>query len=148
MPCKKYSKELLPLVNGELTGQRAKEIRDWLAACSSERQCSECQNKIDEYNAIKTALAAIPSDKLPPQVHYRILDSVHQMEKSRHGLVVKQRWKAIQATMAILVSFYFGSLISIKIFNTTFAKAAATPDLFSLRESSLIEVFTTEGVTP
>ena len=148
MTCRKYSKELLPLVNGELTEQRSKEIWDWLASCSSERQCTACQNKIDEYIALKSVLSTIPSAKVPPQVHHKILDSVRQMEKNRFRLVINYRWKAIPATMAVLLSLYFGSLVSIKIFNTTSNNATTTPDVFSLRESSLIEVFTFEGVTP
>ena len=148
MSCKKVSKELLSYVNGELTEHRTKEIRKWLEECSSQRKCTACQTKIAEYAAINQALETIPLAILPSHIHHSILEKVRLEETTHSKSTPRLQWKTLPVMFAVLLSLYSGSLISNKIFNPASNKTSADIDLISLQENSLVEVFTTEGVTP
>jgi len=148
MSCKKISKELLSYVNGELSQQRSLEIKEWLAKCSSQRQCATCQAKIAEYNALKTVMDKIPILKLPSHVHYSILDKIQKEQKASSAYRFKFQWKAIPVMFAVILSLCTGSLISNRIFNSALKNDSVDTDFYSMQENSLVEVFTNEGVTP
>lgn len=148
MSCKQYRNDLMSWMDRELSPQRSKELELWFASCSAERKCTTCQTKMAEYQAIKDAMSSLPYSELPSHVHYRIMDKLKQAEISRAKKVAGYRWQAVPVAMAIILSIYFGSLVSSKTLNNTSADSTVSTELYSFGESSLAEVFLTEGVTP
>lgn len=148
MSCKQYRKDLMPWIDGELTPQRSSELQAWFASCQRDRQCTACQTQISEYRALQKAMSSLPSSELPAHVHHRIMDTLKQTAKSRSRQTARYRWQAIPVAVAVMVSLYFGSLVSSKTFSTDTSETTASTELYSFGESSLAEVFVATEVTP
>lgn len=130
MTCRKFKKLLIPWLDGELSPERATELKAFLSQCGQVRQCSECRKLIDDYQSFHRLMNSIPQKEFPAYLHHRIIDEINRREPIFHKRQVRVRWQTVPATLAILLSLYVGSLIGIRTFSTP-AQTNETQELYS-----------------
>ncbi len=150
MTCSKYRKQLVPWLDGELKPERARELKAWFESCDKVRHCTECRKLITQYQDINEAFKKNLRSEFPAFLHHRIMDTVKNRKSYYHKQAVHRRWQAIPAAVAILLSFYFGSLIGFQTFNTQTTTTTATTtqnsELSSFGDNSLVSnLYTTGG---
>jgi len=136
MTCSKFKKQLIPWMDGELQPEKAAELQAWFDSCAKVRQCSECRKLIDEYKSFHLAFHNTPQPEFPAFLHHRIMADIQSRERIYHKKAVRIRWQAVPATIAILFSMYFGSLVGVKTFN---AQPSTTTSSLSTEMSSFGE---------
>lgn len=132
MTCSKYRRLLVPWLDGELKPERARELKVWFESCAKVRLCSKCQVDILTHQKLNQALKSLPQAEFPAYMHHRIMDQVKNHQAAYRRQVVRTRWQAIPATLAIMLSLYFGSLIGVKTFNTQTVATTTTTETTEL----------------
>lgn len=145
MTCRKFKKQLIPWLDGELKPEQAAELKAWYDRCAEVRQCSECRKLIDDYQSFHRLISSIPRKEFPAFLHHRIMDEIKHREPIYHKKQVRVRWQTVPATLAILLSLYVGSLIGIKTFNPPTVTPAATHELYSFGDHSLAKDLNLSG---
>jgi hypothetical protein len=146
MTCSKYRKQLVPWLDNELKPEKANELKVWFESCEVVRQCTRCRKLIAEYKALQNVLDNTPKKEFPAFLHYRIIDKVNSNQAIYRRRVIRTRWQAIPATIAILLSLYLGSLIGVQTFNPQQTTTASnTIEQSSFGENSLMSSFYDTG---
>ncbi len=146
MSCKNIQRELLPMINGEVSEQRSKEINGQLASCSDKRRCNACKVKIAEYIAIKKAMSSVPPAHIPSHVHHSILDQIRLIEYHKQGIDTQKQWRLIPIMMMTVFILFLGSKVGLKILNTTSNLRSDSAEFFELRDGGLADVFALQEV--
>jgi len=131
MTCNEYRKKLIPWLDGELKSEQAAEMQSWISECSQVRHCVKCRKLTEEFKSFHEVFINIPQPEFPAFLHHRIISEIKNKEAYYHKKAVTSRWKAVPATIAILLSLYFGSLIGVKTFSTQTAANGETSELYS-----------------
>lgn len=147
MTCRKYRKQLIPWLDGELRADRAAELDTWFASCDTVRHCSVCRKLAEDYKRIDRSFQSTPQSEFPAYLHHRIMDRVKTEAVILHKREVRSRWQTIPVAIAIAMSLYVGSLIGI---STIFDHSSATntkTELYTFGENSVINDFNASGGT-
>ena len=143
MTCRNIRKQLVPWLDNQLPAEQADRLRLWLESCERVRHCSKCHPFIQEQKALNSALSTLPQPELPPYVHARIMDRI-QSAPIAHTASRRSVWKTIPVAAAILLSFYIGSMVSMKTFSTSTTvqttSAQTTSSSYNLENYSLLTV--------
>ena len=146
MTCRRFRKDLIPWLDGELKPVRAAELEAWLASCDKVRQCSVCRKLTAEYRSFHKAFQSTPQTEFPAHLHHRIMDKIKTEEVIIHRKEVRARWQTIPATIAILLSLGFGSLIGVTTFSNH-NKTTINSELYTFGENGMVSTLNSDGGT-
>lgn len=138
MTCRKFRKQLIPWLDGELAPAQDKEMRDWLLHCGEARQCTDCRKLAEEYKRFHHIFSEVPQPEFPAFLHHRIMDEIKRKEPILHKKEVRTRWQLVPATLAVLVSLYFGSLVGVKAFGPTNTTNNDNVELYTFGENGMM----------
>jgi predicted anti-sigma-YlaC factor YlaD len=145
MTCRKFRKLLTPWLDGELKPEQAAELQAWYDGCGKVRQCSDCRKLVDEHISFHRLYSSLPQSGFPAHLHHRIMSEIKSREPVYHRKEIRVRWQTIPATLAIIMSLYFGSLVGVRTFFSDTEPQTESAELYSFGENSLITDFYANG---
>jgi anti-sigma factor RsiW len=150
MTCREFRKQLIPWLDGELKPDKAAELMAWLNSCDEVRQCHRCRKLTEEYRSFHVTFQNTPQKEFPAFLHHRIMAEIINKEQVRAKHHHRISWQAIPATIAILLSLYFGSLVGVKTFNTqsvVVTEVTETTEQLSFGENGMVSTIYSNGET-
>ena len=134
MTCRKYRRQLIPWLDGELKPDRAAILKAWFDSCEEVRHCNDCRKLANEYRSFHDAFNHTSQAEFPAFLHNRIIAEIQSRESLYHKRAVRSRWQTIPAAAAILLSLYFGTLIGVQTFSTQTTTENEAAELYTFGE--------------
>ncbi len=145
MTCRKFRKDLIPWLDGELKPEQAQAMQSWFDSCGQARQCSVCRKLADEYRSFHRAFQSTPQTEFPAFLHSRIMDTVKAREAKAQRRAHSLRWQTVPVAIAVLLSLYVGSLVGVKTFSTQNTNSRDLSTRASFGENGLVSTLYTNG---
>lgn len=150
MTCHEFRKQLIPWLDGEVKPDKAAELLAWLSSCEKVRQCHKCRKLTEEYRSFQVTFHNTPQIEFPAFLHHRIMSEIKSKEQFRTKHAHRISWQAIPATIAILLSLYFGSLVGVKTFSNqsvVVTEVTENTEQLSFGENGMVSTIYSNGET-